>query len=106
MADTISIPKKVQQNAREGLDLHAQYKRGGTEPGLEIARKLAEGQPMSLDEVKHVANYFPRHAHDNLNQDGEHGEKPSNGFIAWQLWGGDEGREWATKHKEDAEKEG
>lgn len=104
MADKIGVPKKVQQNAREGLDLHGQYDRGGTDPGLGTARKLAKGEHLSLDEVKHIANYFPRHKGDNLDEDGSGDEKPSNGYIAWQLWGGDEGREWATRHKEEDEK--
>ena len=37
---------------------------------------------------------FPRHAHDNLEQKGKQG-KPSRGYIAWLLWGGDEGRAWS-----------
>ncbi len=105
MKQGVSIPEKVQANAREGLELHEQYGRGGTEAGLTTARKLAAGKPLSSEDVQHIAAYFPRHAKDNLDEDGQDGGKPSNGFIAWQLWGGDEGREWATRHKKDVENE-
>lgn len=101
MSDGVKVPKKVSDNAREGLELHEKYGRGGTDVGVETARKLAKGGELSVDEVRHIAQYFPRHANDNLEQDGGQGDAPSNGFIAWQLWGGDEGRTWAENHKDE-----
>jgi hypothetical protein len=89
------VPKIVQQNAEKALELHEQHGRGGTDVGVEMAQKLASGKEISAEDVLHVAKYFPRHAGDNLEQDGSDGKAPSNGFIAWMMWGGDEGREWS-----------
>ncbi len=88
-----TIPKKVQEAAKKGLELHEQYHRGGTDVGLNEAKMLAKGGKISPDEARHVAKYFPRHAKDNLEQT----DPPSRGYIAWLLWGGDEGREWVNK---------
>jgi hypothetical protein len=89
-----SIPKSVQDAAKEGLELHTRYHRGGTDVGLNEAKMLAKGGKISPEEAHHVARYFPRHAaRDKLGQV----DPPSNGHIAWLLWGGDEGREWANK---------
>ncbi|MBB5234922.1 DNA-binding protein [Deinococcus budaensis] len=93
----LSIPRAVQDNACEGLRLREEHGFGGTEVGEHMAEQLAAGGALSEEEVRHVAQYFPRHAHDNLGQTGEGGDKPSRGYIAWLLWGGDEGRAWSEK---------
>ena len=35
-----------------------------------------------------------RHAVDKRGRDWSNKAKPSAGYIAWQLWGGDAGRDW------------
>lgn len=45
--------------------------------------------------MRHIAKYFPRHSVDNLKEDGSDGKAPSNGYIAWMLWGGDAGEKWS-----------
>ncbi len=84
-------PAAVRAAARDGLALHARYNRGGTSVGLASARWLASGRAMPLWKVRHVARYFPRHAGDRLDLK----DPPSNGWIAWLLWGGTPGRTWA-----------
>ena len=93
----LSIPRKVQANAEKGLKLRDEYGVGGTDVGKGMAEKLAKGGSLSAEEVRHVSHYFPRHAHDNLDQTGKGDEKPSAGYVAWLLWGGDEGRSWSEK---------
>lgn len=96
MADIdLSIPRNVQDNAKKALKLRDEYGFGGTEVGEHMAEKLADGGQLTEDEVRHVSQYFPRHAGDNLDETGQGDEKPSRGYIAWMLWGGDEGREWS-----------
>jgi hypothetical protein len=41
--------------------------------------------------------YFARHEVDKRGKNFGNDAKPSNGYIAWLLWGGDPGRAWATK---------
>ena len=93
----LRVPSPVRDNAALGLRLRDEHGYGGTEVGEHMAEKLAAGGELSAQEVRHVAQYFPRHAHDNLGQTGEGGDKPSRGYIAWLLWGGDEGRAWSEK---------
>lgn len=94
----MNVPLKVQQNARRGLALRRQWGRGGTEVGEATAKKLASGK-VSQELVDHISKYFPRHAGDRLEADGSDGRAPSNGYIAWLLWGGDEGRKWSSRKK-------
>jgi hypothetical protein len=93
----LSIPKAVQENARRGLALRQEHGFGGTQVGETTARLLAAGGEVTRRKVQHIARYFPRHAHDNLKETGQHGQPPSRGYIAWLLWGGDEGRAWSER---------
>ena len=93
LAKRISIPKAVAAAAYRGLSLRKEYGRGGTEVGEDTAIKLSYNPTVPLSKVLHIAKYFPRHAGDRLDQK----KPPSNGWIAWLLWGGDPGRRWAEK---------
>jgi hypothetical protein len=90
----LSIPKQVQANAKKGLELRQEHGFGGTKVGEATATLLIKGGPLTARKIRHIASYFPRHAHDNLGQTEKNG-KPSRGYIAWLLWGGDEGRKWS-----------
>ena len=85
------IPAKVRKNAIKALELRQKFRRGGTIVGITTARRLAKGGYIDFDFVKKISQYFPRHAGDNLNQI----NPPSNGFIAWNLWGGSEAWTWS-----------
>lgn len=84
------IPSSVKSNAKQGLELREKFGRGGTSVGLASARYLVKNDTATPEKVRHIAKYFPRHAGDSLD------DKESNGWIAWQLWGGDAGRKWST----------
>ena len=90
----LSIPKQVQANAKKGLELRQEHGFGGTSVGETTAKLLAEGGSVTARKARHIARYFPRHAHDNLGETDNKG-KPSRGYIAWLLWGGDEGQTWS-----------
>ncbi len=96
----ITIPKSVADAACKGYNLRKVWGRGGTSVGEATARMLATREEIPLKKVLHIAKYFPRHAGDNLQQK----NPPSNGYIAWLLWGGDPGRRWAERWKRWAEK--
>ncbi|MDB5046915.1 MAG: DNA-binding protein [Deinococcus sp.] len=93
-AVNLEIPKAVQDNAARGLKLREEHGFGGTKVGEATAELLAAGGTVTARKARHIARYFPRHAHDNLDQTGKSG-KPSRGYIAWLLWGGDAGRAWS-----------
>ena len=46
-----------------------------------------------------MKSFFARHEVDKQAEGFSPGEKgyPSNGRIAWALWGGDSGKSWANK---------
>lgn len=88
----VRVPKVVRAEAQRGLRWRALYGRGGTSVGLHTARWLETGW-MPIWKVKHVLRYFPRHAWERRLW--WRGKEPSNGRIAWALWGGDAGWRWA-----------
>lgn len=86
-------PERVREAARQGLRLRKQYGRGGTSVGLARARQLAAGRPVSDRDIKSMYSFFRRHAGDRLDLR----DPPSNGWIAWLLWGGDPARRWIER---------
>jgi hypothetical protein len=44
-------------------------------------------------------SFFSRHEVDKKGKDFNNSERPSNGKIAWLLWGGDSGFAWATSKR-------
>ena len=92
-----TIPKTVQEEAKKALEWRKEHRRGGTPVGLNTARILANGGQIGLQKVRHIAKYFPRHEVDKKGKGWKPGEDnfPSNGRIAWALWGGDAGWRWA-----------
>jgi len=94
-----SPPQGVRDEAQKGLDWRSEYGRGGTEVGIARARDLSNGRNISPDTARRMKSYFDRHEIDKQgagwspDQDGF----PSNGRIAWALWGGDPGQAWANK---------
>jgi hypothetical protein len=94
-----TIPKAAQAEAKKALEWRKEHKRGGTPVGLNTARTLAEGGQIGIEKVRHIAKYFPRHEVDKKAKGYEPGEPgfPSNGRIAWALWGGDAAWRWAQQ---------
>ena len=85
--------------AELGLKWREEFGRGGTEVGVARARDISNKRNLSFDTVKRMNSYFARHEVDKEAtgwNDGEEGF-PSAGRIAWQLWGGDAGRDWAKR---------
>ena len=93
-----TIPKSVQAEAKRGLEWRKEENRGGTSVGLNTARTLARGGQIGIRKIRHIAKYFPRHEVDKKGKGYKPGvaEYPSNGRIAWALWGGDAAKSWAT----------
>jgi hypothetical protein len=93
-----TIPDGVKSEAIKALKWRKEHKRGGTPVGLNTARTLAKGGQIGLSKVRHISKYFARHEVDKKGKGWEPGEDnfPSNGRIAWALWGGDAGWRWAS----------
>lgn len=89
-------PQSVRNAAQRGLDLRSEFGRGGTSVGIARARDLSNGKAVSASTIKRMVSFFARHAVDK-RPDWANPDKPSNGYIAHMLWGGDAGRAWANK---------
>ena len=92
-------PATVAAAARRGLELRAEYGRGGTAVGVARARDLGNRRTLTIETVKRMLAYFTRHEIDLGAPAAKRGNPgyPSAGYIAWLLWGGDAGRTWARK---------
>ena len=93
-------PAAVAREAKKGLELRERFHRGGTEVGEHRAEQLSARERLSRDDVVAMASYFARHEVDKRVDNWGDEENPSAGFVAWLLWGGEPGREWAHKVRE------
>ena len=89
--------ESMANNARRGLELRDKFNRGGTAVGVARARDLANRRDLSPETVARMYSFFSRHEVDKQGKDWDNAERPSNGKIAWLLWGGDSGYAWAKQ---------
>ena len=92
-------PAAVAAEARRGLELRAEYNRGGTAIGARRATQLAERKVVSVETLRRMVAYFDRHEIDLDAPAAKRGHPnyPSAGRVAWLLWGGDSGRAFARR---------
>ncbi len=92
-------PAGVRSEAQKGLDWRSEYGRGGTAVGVARARDLSNGVTISPETARRMKAYFDRHEIDKQGKGWSPGEDgfPSNGRIAWALWGSDPGWAWSRK---------
>lgn len=101
-------PAAVQRAAKHGLELRKRREAlqrsgeiggseslGGTDIGVARAIQLTSGDEVSDATVRRMAAYFTRHAKDKQADGFGDDANPSPGYVAWLLWGGDAGAEWA-----------
>ena len=99
--------QSMKSEARKGLDWRKEHGRGGTRIGAERANQILNGENLSDETIKRMYSFFSRHEVDKKAQGFRQGEKgyPSNGRIAWALWGGDAGFSWSRKLVNQMKKE-
>ena len=87
----------MKAEAQKGLDWRKEHGRGGTRIGLTRANQIVNGENLSESTVKRMFSFFSRHEVDKEAEGFRPGEDgyPSNGRIAWALWGGDAGFSWS-----------
>ena len=98
--------KEMAENAARGLRLREEHGRGGTAVGVARARDVMNRERLSPETVQRMKSFFARHEVDKKgkgfypDQEGY----PSAGLIAWLLWGGDAGQQWAEKKAKQLER--
>jgi HK97 family phage major capsid protein len=97
----------MKSEAQKGLDWREEHGRGGTRVGAIRARQIVASENLSDDTVKRMFSFFSRHEVDKKAEGFSPGEDgyPSNGRIAWALWGGDAGYTWSKRLVEKMKEE-
>lgn len=92
-------PEGVRDEAKKGLAWRREFGRGGTAVGIARARDLSNGVRISPPTARRMKAFFDRHQSDKKGEGWSPGETgfPSNGRIAWALWGSDAGWAWSRK---------
>lgn len=97
--------------AERGLKLRKKHGRGGTEVGVARAVNIKNRDNLSPDTIGRMSSFFGRHRVD-LDAPAaspSHDKYPSNGVIAWLLWGGDPndpdgaGNGWSQRKMDELE---
>lgn len=65
--------------------------------GVTRANQLKSKIPISLNIVKRMYSYFSRHNVDKKGKNFGNKTNTSAGYIAWLLWGGEEGYKWTKR---------
>lgn len=94
-------PEAVANAAARGLELRKKHGKGGLTPkqaskqgigsGVSRASSLKSRTNISPKVIKQMTAFFSRHAKNKS------GGPDDAGYISWQLWGGDAGKAWANK---------
>lgn len=98
-------PQTATNNAKRMIEWREKYGRdvvkGGTEVGWQRANQLANREAISADVVSRMAQ-FNRHR-ENATIADEYKDEPwkDRGFVAWNLWGGTAGVDWAIEKMEE-----
>ena len=98
-------PQTASNNAKRMIEWREKYGRdvvkGGTEVGWQRANQLAKREAISADVVSRMAQ-FNRHR-ENATIADEYKDEPwkDHGFVAWNLWGGTAGVDWAIEKMEE-----
>ena len=107
MAESYKPTEGMVEEANRGLEWRREFGRGGTSVGIARARDISNGKSLPLATVKRMKSFFARHEVDKKAEGFRPGEKgyPSNGRIAWALWGGDAGKSWSDKIVNQSERD-
>lgn len=93
-------PKAAQENAQKALrwrEEHGDEIDAGTRVGWVRANQLAKGQELSPDIVRRMAQFNRHRSNSEIANQYEGEPWKDNGYLSWQLWGGDEGVDWAIR---------
>ncbi len=104
-AESFKPPASAVSNAKRGLELRKKWGRGGLSPseakshgidsGVTRARKISSGK-VSQHDVRRMSA-FNRHRKNYRPEKKMPDGGPTAGTIAWLLWGGTSGVNWAKK---------
>lgn len=91
--------EEMVRNAERALRWKEEGYDGGTRVGLARANQIVNREKLSEDTILRMYSFFSRHEVDKEATGFREGEEgyPSNGRVAWDLWGGDSGFAWSER---------
>lgn len=102
-------PKAASANAKKALEWRDKYGRdevdAGTPVGWQRANQLAKGEALSKDVVSRMAQFNRHRKNSKIAPEFKDTPWKDRGYVAWLIWGGDEGVDWAMKKMEQIKKE-
>lgn len=102
-------PKAASANAQKALDWRDEYGRdevdAGTAVGWQRANQLAKGEAVSLDVVSRMAQFNRHRKNSKIAPEFKDTPWKDRGYVAWLIWGGDEGVDWAMQKMAEIKKE-
>lgn len=104
-AETYSdYPQSATNNAKKALEWREKYGRGevkgGTSVGWSRANQLAKRENLSKDVVARMAQFARHRQNSDVNPKFKSTPWKDNGYIAWLIWGGTSGVDWAIRKME------
>lgn len=106
--DRFEVPEGARDNARKALkwkEEHGDEVKGGTAVGWTRARQLADDGWVTRETLGRMAA-FERHRKNSKLRPAFKGEPWTQaGYVAWLIWGGDEGVEWAQRELDRIEEQ-
>jgi len=103
-------PDAASKNAAKALFWIKKYGRdvvqAGTLIGLARANQLAKSEGVSLDTIKRMAAFNRHRENSEISQEFKGTPWKDKGYVAWLMWGGDEGVDWAIRKLKQLEDNG
>ena len=94
-------PSAASKNAQKAIDWKEKYGRdtvtAGTAVGWQRAHQLAKGEALSQDVVSRMAQFNRHRKNSTIAPEFKDEPWKDKGYVAWLIWGGDEGVDWAMK---------
>jgi hypothetical protein len=102
-------PGAASKNAQKAIDWKEKYGRdivtAGTAVGWQRAHQLAKGEALSKDVVSRMAQFNRHRKNSTIAPEFKDEPWKDKGYVAWLIWGGDEGVDWAMKTMEEIKAE-
>ena len=101
-------PAAASKNAQQASDWNDEHGRDEVTAGLRVgwarANQLAKKEPLSVDTIKRMAAFNRHRKNSKIGAGLKDTPWKDNGYVAWLLWGGDEGVDWAIKKSAEFKK--
>ena len=98
-------PKAASKNAKKAIEWKEKHGRdevqGGTEVGWQRAHQLAKGEAVSRDVLGRMSAFNRHRKNSKISAENKDTPWKDNGHVAWLIWGGDEGVDWAIKKMDE-----